>query len=159
MIALFDTLVARIRAWEARIQALEEQLAFDFLKSRAVDLGAKGPDTQYGYGRLWLGDPAERYEPPVAEPTAPVETTPQPTEVVRATDRPKTGQTKPIGKALPLLGLVCLTIPGIFGVAGFLTLGAVLVLTRTKVEARRCPFCGEELREASRFCPRCGRQV
>jgi subtilisin family serine protease len=132
---------------------------FDFLKSRAVDLGAEGPDPQFGYGRLWLGDPNERFVPPTAEPTAPAEITPPPTGVVQATARPRTGQTKPISKALPLMGLICLTVPGMFGLAGFLTLGAVVVLTRTKVEARRCPFCGEQLRQASRFCPRCGRRV
>ncbi len=101
---------------------------FDFLKSRAVDLGTEGPDAQFGYGRLWLGDPDERYEPPMAEPTAIAEVTPgtteaTPTEVVLSTARPKTGQTKPVSKALPLLGLVCLTVPGMLGVAGFLAWG------------------------------------
>ena len=137
---------------------------FDFLKSRAVDLGAEGPDAQFGYGRLWLGDPNERYEPPRAEPTASAEITPAPSEAAptttaRVTARPKTGQTKPVRKALPLLGLVCLTVPGMFGVAGLLTLGAVVVLRPKKAERRHCPFCGEGLREASRFCPRCGRRV
>jgi subtilisin family serine protease len=137
---------------------------FDFLKSRAVDLGGEGPDAQFGYGRLWLGDPEEQYAPPRAEPTAVAEITPgpseaAPTETEPAPAQPKTGLNKPVRKALPLLGLVCLTVPGMLGVAGFLTLGAMVVLRRTKVEERRCRFCGEALRETSRFCQRCGRRV
>jgi hypothetical protein len=30
-----------------------------FLEERAVDMGPVGPDTQFGYGRLFLGDPSE----------------------------------------------------------------------------------------------------
>ena len=82
---------------------------FDFLESRAVDLGTEGPDAQFGYGRLWLGDPEERYTPPRVEPTAMVEITPAAEQQGRAGDRPTEDREKqtyqqgaaPVGAGLP----------------------------------------------------------
>jgi len=132
---------------------------FGFFQERALDLGAEGADPQFGYGRLWLGDPDERVETPVVEPTAMVGLAPQPSRVVLATARPKTSQTAPRATSIPWLWLACLAIPAIFGLMGFFALGAALVWTQTRPAERRCPSCGQTLRESSKFCPRCGRRV
>jgi len=53
------------------------------LEALALDLGDAGPDTQYGYGRLYLGDPLE-------EPVTPTPT-PSPTPAPSATPTPTPG--------------------------------------------------------------------
>jgi len=78
--------------------------ALNFLIQRAVDLGAAGPDYQYGYGRLSLGP-----DPSYATPT------PTPTRTPTATPtRTRTPTPTPIGTPTPTRTLV----PGNGGAIG-----------------------------------------
>jgi hypothetical protein len=54
------------------------------LEGRAVDMGPAGMDTQFGYGRLYLGDPP----PPLVTPTATATPSRTPTATAMATTQP-----------------------------------------------------------------------
>jgi hypothetical protein len=63
-----------------------------FLEGRAVDMGPSGVDTQYGHGRLYLGDPpppiVTQTVTPSPTPTGTVIQTPTPTRTVIQTPTP-----------------------------------------------------------------------
>jgi len=69
--------------WQAHPEFGRDQVA-DFLLSESIDLGAAGPDTGYGYGRLQLPPPPVESPPPT--PTAAL--TPPPSDEPTATPAP-----------------------------------------------------------------------
>ncbi len=112
----------------------------DFLLSRAIDLGASGADTQFGYGRLWLGDPPDFVVQPTQAPTEAVIPTieepfiPAPTLPVIPTQELviKPAPTLPVDEEddengwIWVVGLLlCVVLPGILGVFG---IGIVLLI-------------------------------
>ncbi|HSQ27806.1 MAG TPA: S8 family serine peptidase [Anaerolineales bacterium] len=113
----------------------------DFLLSRAIDLGPSGADTQFGYGRLWLGEaPSQVFQPtvtPVDEQVIPTAT-----EVaLPVVTLPATLEAKPVIEPVPttipesdeegtgwiwIAGLlVCVVLPGFLGLVG---IGVVLIV-------------------------------
>jgi len=166
--------------WQAYPE-FDRQEVVDFLLANAVDLGPPGPDTGFGYGRLQLPAPPEAAAgvatPSVGSPV-PLKT---PSPVAYVTPAPPSPSAGPGLLVLTSLGLVV----GGLACAGvaLLLIGLVGVLAlrrRTRAPRppgprpasspppppqmpppqagpRRCRYCGAELREAARFCPRCGR--
>ncbi|MBN2548505.1 MAG: S8 family serine peptidase [Anaerolineales bacterium] len=99
----------------------------DFLMERAVDLGDSGHDTEFGIGRLWMGNlpgevtelkPTPTEESPTPQPTA--SDTPSATKTATpAVEEPVTQKDNDIPKWLVPLGLlVCALIPALMGMAG-----------------------------------------
>lgn len=156
----------------------------DFLLGRTIDLGKSGPDNQFGYGRLWLGDvPSQVFQPsatPVDEQSLPVVTQ----AALPAVTLPATLEAEPVIEPTPtrtpeneketswlwLAGLLlCVVLPGFLGIMG---IGIVLMiwLSQRKKSAQGkpapvrpapafCIHCGQKLRPESKFCPNCGKSV
>lgn len=117
---------------------LTPQQVREFLYKRAVDLGAYGPDYEYGNGRLYLGDPLEPETvspaptltqvalapapPPTAtrKPQATRTTTSTRTATTSPTSTPKTsGSSQGALSLLATVGLLgCVIVPGLLGAAG-----------------------------------------
>lgn len=132
----------------------------DFLLSRAIDLGTSGADTQFGYGRLWLGEPPASVVLPTVTPEevlvptgeAPIPTIEAP--ILPAITPPSTLQVEPIIEPVPTLSpeedeeetgwiwivafLLCVVLPGFLGIIG---IGIVILLwvTRKKKTAQARP--------------------
>jgi len=131
--------------WQAHPEFSRQEVV-DFLLAHAVDLGASGPDTGYGYGRLQLGSPPAAANPvptlavTSTPPPAPGSTTtpaplPTPTPVAYATPSPVQAS----GGGINLLGLTSLgLIVGALGCAGggLLLAGGVSLLILVR-RARR----------------------
>jgi len=123
----------------------------DFLKGRAVDLGPQGPDNEFGYGSLQMGDvPSESILPtsvptqlaplPAATKTsAPIVTrtpgaTPTPKRLVGTPAPPAAGSSGSWVLAIALL--VCVIEPGLLGLGGIGLLGVVLYRRSSRQPAR-----------------------
>lgn len=95
----------------------------DFLISRAIDLGPAGPDNDYGYGRLYLGDPPGLTG---SVPTEVVVLPPQPTVLPPTATSPNSATAtatpriaSPKGSSLVWFGfLACVVAPGLLGIGG-----------------------------------------
>jgi ribosomal protein L40E len=156
-----------------------------FLQSRAVDLGASGPDYEFGYGRLWLGDaPALTEAEPQVTSTSPP---PQPTETpetglpIDPTDTP-TPQYNPIDTPEPSTGSIgsselllicaCVGLPGLLGLGAIGLLVGVLLYRRSRKSTAQRPAARQPAyqappaaspvvkppppaRQAQAVCPRC----
>ncbi len=112
----------------------------DFLLSRAIDLGASGADTQFGYGRLWLGDapvlvaqptdvPVEVVVPTIEAPIFPEITPPatvevEPVIVPLPTVSPEEDEEE-TGWIWVVALLLCVVLPGFLG---FIGIGVVLLI-------------------------------
>ena len=108
------------------------QQVTEFLESRAVDLGASGPDYAHGYGRLWLGDPpGESSMPTPTESSAflPPGNTTTPTRRHTATPTSSEDESE---TEVTLGMLMCVVAPGLIGLAGIGLLGMVLFRRRSQ---------------------------
>jgi len=173
--------------WQAYPQ-FSRQEVMDYILNNAVDLGAAGPDTGFGYGRLQLGSPPSETQPaPTNTPPSPGatpteggppptrESLPTPTTVTYATPLPVPPGTKMPG-TMTVTGIVLLT--GGIGCAGIgllliAIIGLIIIRRRTSrpprprrpsarprpPQAARCRYCGAPLRPGSRFCNNCGKPV
>lgn len=124
-----------------------------FLQSRAIDLGQSGPDYEYGYGRLWLGEPPS---PDAVEPEATSTSVPSPTPTAvseqvplpEVTDTP-TAIHKPIETPAPsssgfgsigvaelLLICACVALPALFALGGAGLLAGVWLYRRSRKPAQ-----------------------
>ncbi len=145
--------------WQANPSFSAQQVA-EFLKERAVDLGEEGPDTRFGYGRLWLGvepslggmpEPTATAgsESPTAtqapEQTRTATVTRSPTQTVPnilGTPTPRSASLSDNLLATPLflLGLLaCVMAPGLLGLGGLGLLGLVLYQGRQSRRRARLP--------------------
>jgi subtilisin family serine protease/predicted nucleic acid-binding Zn ribbon protein len=137
--------------WEA-YPSLGRQELFDFLLTASEDLGPVGPDTGYGYGRLYLPAPPEAAViPPTPPPDSPTATpapliTPTPVAFVTITPQPpaepgageELNSEGDLNLALPFVGLVIggFTVGGL----GLLTLsGLLLIISRRPARTRTPP--------------------
>ena len=121
----------------------------DFLLSRADSLGQQVPNNEYGYGRLWLGDPPDAQGAPPLEPTPSEEPavstdTPEPEPEDTLVPEPTATERQPkltpssssgassgmAGAALLLAG--CVIVPGALGLAGIGLLLAVVYAARSR---------------------------
>jgi len=106
--------------WQAHPEFSREQVA-DFLLSESIDLGAAGPDTGYGYGRLQLPSPPVESPPPTptAGPTPPASAEPTATPAPPATPTPVAYVTptpawsSEIGASSPGVGALGLIVGGV----------------------------------------------
>ncbi len=155
--------------WEAFPYLTQEQVRM-VLQKRVVDLGPNGLDDEYGYGRLWLGNPDEVFDIPEPEETPQVEPT-----AIRVRQVTPTQTRQPIAVKEPArpsqsrwvvagLGLACMALAGAIGLGGFGLLAVTLYLNRSRsrpgAEAAQahCAKCGKPLRPGSNFCPYCGQR-
>ncbi|MEW5872082.1 MAG: S8 family serine peptidase [Chloroflexota bacterium] len=143
--------------WEAFPSYKAQQIS-DFLKSRAIDLGASGLDNQFGIGRLWLGDapapgvlPTEvpmatvtqtRLAPTVTQTIIQLTSTLPPTQIATPTLRPTSTPLLGLGSSdaswmLPLGLLACIVLPGLLGAGGLGLLGVVWYFGRRGRRPRR----------------------
>jgi len=118
----------------------------DFIISRASDMEQSGPDSDSGYGYLFLGEPPEPSgvlpEPPPTE-VAPEPTptqlavlqpsaTPRPSATPKLENDPKSSGEESDSVAILLLLLGCVVLPGFLGLGGIGLLGAVIFTRRSK---------------------------
>lgn len=117
----------------------------DFLTSRATDMGPAGPDSDTGYGYLYLGDPPEsvviRPGPTpteVVQAPLPTETekgkptsTSRPTATPKLEKAPKSSGANSSSAMVVLLLLGCVVLPGFLGLGG-MGLIAMVVMRRSK---------------------------
>jgi subtilisin family serine protease len=131
--------------WQAHPEFSREEVV-DFLLANVVDLGAPGPDTGYGYGRLQLPSPPAGSPPAASTPTAPASgptatpaPLPTPTPVAYVTPAPAPSS----GSGTGLLGLSVLgLIVGGLGCAGvgLLLVGGVgLLIARRRARQAQSP--------------------
>ncbi len=134
--------------WQAFPWFTAQQVA-DFLKEHAKDLGPAGVDTQFGHGRLWLGEvppigvlptatatqgagllPSPTVLEPLNTPTRTATSTLPPTQAFAATHTPTlapvTGTSSAAVWLLPLAVVSCVAIPGLLGLGGLALLGVAL---------------------------------
>ncbi len=126
--------------------AMSPDQVAQYLKDRAVDLGPGGPDDDYGFGRLALGEPPSLDQPP-AQPTpipTPAATLPTPTAAAQAAATPSATPERVIlatplpsasdsGSAATLIValLACVAAPGLLGLGGIGLFAAVWYLRRS----------------------------
>ncbi|MEW5872081.1 MAG: S8 family serine peptidase [Chloroflexota bacterium] len=123
--------------WEANPTWTMRQVS-EFLKGRARDLGTAGPDTHFGYGRLWLGPVSPAGVLPEATPAETSQATQlaTPFQTATYTQPPPAAPTwtfAPTGTpgATPVSGassadlwmislgfMVCVAVPGLVGIGG-----------------------------------------
>ncbi|MFP4345862.1 MAG: S8 family serine peptidase [Anaerolineales bacterium] len=136
--------------WQAYPQ-LQRQELFDFLLAATDDLGPAGPDTGYGYGRLYLpAPPDEAVIPPTPLPDSPTATpapirTPTPVAFVTITPQPpgepvtggELSSQRDLNLVLPFVGLIIggFTVGGL----GLLTLSGVLLIVSRRPARRPAP--------------------
>lgn len=139
-------------AWQAYPELSVAELV-DFLKTRALDLGPSGSDNQYGYGRLWLGEPPSMLltpsitdTPPPPEPTstlAVTATTAPATAVSTRAPTPSPASPDRSSWELPVgLLVACVAIPALLGVAGIALLVGIWYWSRSRaarVTPRQAP--------------------
>jgi hypothetical protein len=113
-----------------------------FLTGRAKDIGANGPDSDSGYGRIWLGaPPALPNSVPGPTPTqpavalVPTKTTakaaPKPTSTPKLENKPVTAEDE-FGWIANLILVGCVILPGFLGLAGIGLLGIIVYRRRSK---------------------------
>lgn len=118
------------------------QQVTDFLTSRAEDIGASGPDSDSGYGRLWLGDPpALPNVEPGPTPTQPAvalvptkttaKNTPKPTSTPKLEKKPANTEDE-FAWIANLILVVCVILPGLLGLAGIGLLGVMVYRRRSQ---------------------------
>jgi len=164
--------------WQAHPEFSRQQVV-DYLLSNALDLGAPGLDTGFGYGRLQLPPPgsisappadATLPPPPTVDPAAPPAPLPSPTGVAYATPVP--GAPGAGGAGAMALGLIVL-VGGVGCLGGALLLvggvGLILIVRRSRrapapprpiprppaPQVGRCPKCGAAVQPGARFCSAC----
>jgi len=148
----------------------------DYLTSRAVTIDDRGPNSDSGYGRLWLGDPPGSSNVLPAPPTQSVVGIPTQTVTsgkISPTATPnlekKPGE-NPDGfnwiAGLILVG--CVVLPGFFGLAGIGLVGFILYGRRSRPLAAPQPYPlpqparpglsppAAPAAETEYPCPRCG---
>jgi ribosomal protein L32 len=121
----------------------------DFLLSRAIDLGPGGPDTGYGYGRLYLGQAPDLSALIVTTPTplpsvTPTTSAPGATATITATperrDLSTPVSTTGDGSVNLALGLaICVVIPAVLGLGGIGLVAGVWYVTRNRRPRRGGP--------------------
>ncbi|MBN2548144.1 MAG: S8 family serine peptidase [Anaerolineales bacterium] len=168
-------------AWQAYPELSVAELV-DFLKMRALDLGPSGTDNQYGFGRLWLGEPPAIVLAPSATETPRL---PEPTSTLEAsaTSAPATAVSTRAPTPSPLspdrslwelpLGLMaaCVVVPALLGLAGIALLGGIWYWSRSRaaksiprpagVPAQANPALSQQPvtggSDILRLCTNCGR--
>lgn len=135
--------------WQAHPEFSVQQVS-QYLKDQARDLGPAGMDSQFGYGRLQLGDavgvgvPPPTVEVPTVEaPTveAPVDTEPPPED----TETPEVEPTPEYDLVLSQqdlllisLGFVgCVALPGAIGVGGIVLVAVIWSRSRSRRRMRQ----------------------
>ena len=156
-----------------------------FLQSRAIDLGPSGPDNDYGYGRLWLGEapvlealeptptnetPPTATEVPEAVPVVEITEIPTPVQNPIETPTPSEGGIGSIGVTELLLLCACVAVPIILGLGGVVLLVGIWMYRRSRSPQPAPPkrqVPGAALAQAERaaadappvagvdLCPRC----
>jgi len=136
--------------WQAHPEFSREEVA-NFLLNQAIDLGAAGPDTGYGYGRLQLPSPPSVEDPapmPTATPAPPADAgptatpapLPTPTSVAYVTPEPAPSSGTDSGVleeglfGLAVAGLSCLGV-GLFVCGGI----GLLVMNRRARRVQPAP--------------------
>ncbi len=171
----------------------------DFLIEHTIDLEDNGADFLTGYGALNLGEPPESFQilptplPAANQPTPNPSATPQaepinaplPTATPILEKDPVSLSADSDNKSLPLLMMLCIIIPGIFGVGGLGLLGVIVYIGKNKpkkptpmndyrvreIPERKkaedeagpetpceniCHKCGKVNHPSAHFCTKCG---
>lgn len=119
----------------------------DYLINNSIDEGSSGPDNEFGYGRLYLGDPpadiVEIGEPtpvspaatatlPAAKATATRSASPGATPTRRSTATPKPGISSDGVDLLGLGLLTCVGFPALLGLGGLAFVLGVVYVNRNR---------------------------
>jgi len=120
----------------------------DFLTSRATEMEQSGPDSDTGYGYLYLGEPPESVvtapepaptqvvqAPPPTEPVTNPTVTSSPTATPKLEEKPKSAGVDSGSTPVILLLLGCVVLPGFLGVGGIGLFAAVLFSRRSRSKA------------------------
>jgi hypothetical protein len=118
----------------------------NYLQNQAIDLGASGPDYEFGHGRLWIGDaPLAGAVEPTATAVGVTPTATQPVEEAppalatstsiptpEPTEEESTFSFGSIGTAELLVLCACVGLPGLLGLAGVGLVGGIWFYRRSR---------------------------